>query len=610
MLDTTLTMEFVPGTNIKGEVAGANWLFLLPSLELERVLCFGAVSVATLVALARVADEVVVLAEEPEAVRKIDESARRHGPARVRRERTTLALPDNSVALAVLADTGADPAELQRVLAPNGMIYFEHKRNAERLAIQSAVGAAQRYWLTPLGGEMHTAVPAQDRATKHYFLRNSLTSRSMNLGAIKQAMRAGGAHATPAGASAPTTGPATAYAVAMRSGLKARTTRAMRTTLAALFNGVQGVLDGAEQRVSGSALLGNMASRYGVLAGGAPAEISEQPPRYLRELARAAGVSIDHHRWGLSARGEYSSRKVLVFLFDHANEEPVYIVKMTRDPALNPRLENEYRALKLLEERGVGDDETLPRVAFFGHHRRLAVLGQTIVGGAPFERRSSGAVDCPHARDAIGWLTHLGARTADRRAASPLQVAEGLETLFNRFAEIYRLDPAHRQFLEAQLVSIARSREVFPLVFQHGDPGTWNVMITPAGRAAFLDWEAAEPQGMPLWDLFYFIRTYGAWSLRAAVSGDVTKGFAGQFLTDSSFRSLLVEASARYCEQTGVAAEFVEPLFYTCWMHRALKEATRLPANALDRGHYINVLRASIERREVLRDLFAVSVGV
>ena len=37
-----------------------------------------------------------------------------------------------------------------------------------------------------------------------------------------------------------------------------------------------------------------------------------------------------------------------ITLFNRAAEAPEYIVKMTRDPALNPRLENEHRALALL----------------------------------------------------------------------------------------------------------------------------------------------------------------------------------------------------------------------------------------------------------------------
>jgi len=144
-----------------------------------------------------------------------------------------------------------------------------------------------------------------------------------------------------------------------------------------------------------------------------------------------------------------------------------------------------------------------------------------------------------------------------------------------------------------------------PLVFQHGDPGTWNIWVTPSQRVAFLDWEAAEPQGMPLWDLFYFVRTYGAWAMRAGISGDIMKGFARQFLSASPFQRLLIEATERYRAQVGVPAELVEPLFYTCWMHRALKESTRLTAGNLERGHYFSVLNACIQQRAALEPLFS-----
>ncbi|HJZ47256.1 MAG TPA: phosphotransferase, partial [Roseiflexaceae bacterium] len=205
------------------------------------------------------------------------------------------------------------------------------------------------------------------------------------------------------------------------------------------------------------------------------------------------------------------------------------------------------------------------------------------------------------------WLTELGAATADRSAVSPLQVSEALGALFERFAQIYRLTQEQHDFLAGQIAAVGRSRAAFPLVFQHGDPGTWNIWVTPSERVAFLDWEAAEPHGMPLWDLFYFVRTYGAWAMRASSSGDIMKGFARQFLNASPFQKLLIETTERYRARVGVPAEVVEPLFYTCWMHRALKESTRLTAGTLDQGHYVSVLRACIARREALAPLFSLA---
>ena len=177
--------------------------------------------------------------------------------------------------------------------------------------------------------------------------------------------------------------------------------------------------------------------------------------------------------------------------------------------------------------------------------------------------------------------------------------------MFERFAQIYTLTPVRYDFLASQIASIGRSRSRIPLVFQHGDPGTWNIWVTPSERVAFLDWEAAEPQGMPLWDLFYFVRTYGAWAMRAGGSGDIMKGFAGQFLSASPFQRLLIAATEHYQARVGVAPELVEPLFYSCWMHRALKESTRLTAGNLERGHYFSVLNACIEQRESLAPLFS-----
>jgi hypothetical protein len=628
MLDTTLATEFIPSTNLKGEVAGANWSFLLPSLELERIIYFGSLLSkgypAGLINLARLCSELVVICVDEHMAQAVDQASRRHGLTNVRSISLggAAGLADASVSLALIS--GAADArwlthdrsllvELRRILKPDGIIYFEWRGLPDQLRgggvvrrLAEAFGASRLYWLTPLGGEMHTAVPAQDQATMRYFLCHGLTSRSLDLGVLKRALRSlGGRSAASKPAMPKPAVPAPRLNGRAHAGFKTRIKRATRTTLAALMQQMQRALDSADQGLHRSPTLGRFTRRYGALVGRGALESNDQPPAYLRQIASAAGVSINQHRWGLSARGEYRSRKVLFFLFDRAAETPEYIVKMTRDSALNVRLENEGRALEWLAEHGIGDRETLPQVVFQGHHHDLAIVGETVIDGVPFEQRSSGAADCPLAGAAATWITELGAATADTSAASPLEVAEALGTLFKRFAQIYTLTPAQHDFLAGQISTIGRSRSPIPLVFQHGDPGTWNIWVTPSERVAFLDWEAAEPQGMPLWDLFYFVRTYGAWAMHAGSSGDVMKGFAEQFLSASPFQQLLIAATEQYRVQVGVPSELIEPLFYTCWMHRALKESTRLTAGNLERGHYFSVLSACIERPDALRPLFS-----
>ncbi len=78
VLAHTLATEFVPASNLRGEVAGAAWRYLLPTLVHERVLCIGRPPPATLRTLVASAREVVVIAADG---RPSDASVRWIGPA-------------------------------------------------------------------------------------------------------------------------------------------------------------------------------------------------------------------------------------------------------------------------------------------------------------------------------------------------------------------------------------------------------------------------------------------------------------------------------------------------------------------------------------------------
>ena len=569
MLDTTLATTFVPGTNVKGDVTGANWSYGLPRLALEQTLCLGAPLPTTLITLSRLSEAMVVICANPRQMRKLHTASQRAGLTNVHLltadRHGTLPVTGESVDLVLIADQSgvrrlrhdrALLAQIQRRLKPEGLIYFEFGGPFDGLrdgmalnGLADGLPAPQLFWLTPGSGEMQTAVPLDDAETIRFFRRHSLYSPSIRLRGLGRVGRF----------------------------------------------------------LSRHPVVGQLTRRYGVLAGDAAARPAGAPPQYLRTIAQAAGVDISTHRWGLAAHGIFASRKVLVYLFPRTSASPEYVVKMTRDPANNYRLENARRALLLLHEKGIGDRETLPQAAFFGLHGGLAILGEKVIAGVPFRQQTTAAADCPYARNAIDWLVELGAATANSSAVAPHLVAKGLEALFQRFTQIYRLAPAHRDFLVGQLATIARSDAAFPLVFQHGDPGTWNVLVTPSGRAAFLDWEAAEPEGMPLWDLFYFIRSHGVWVSRTSGERDSLRGFSQHFLARSALSPILIEVTQRYCDQTGLSRDLVEPLFYTCWMHRALKEATRLTSSRLERGPYVSLLRLCIDQREAptLQRLFS-----
>jgi hypothetical protein len=568
-LGTTLGEEFVPGSNLKGAVEGANWCFLLPSLEIGRVVSVGAPSPSALATLSRLSNEMVVWAPSRDLrrLRRVIGGDGSNKISLLQADGGPIPLPNGSADVMLLARHGlaGSPShdrttrnELERLLKPGGVAYAEFRRSLFPLAATRAVerafgllGPPQVLWLAPAFGEVRAAASRADGPSIAYLEHSFLTRGLLRLQLLRHPGRVLGRHV----------------------------------------------------------LTNRFFGRCGALASRPEIDLAAGPPDYLRSVAAEAGVRMERGRWGFAAPGDYPTQKLLFFIFGGAKEAPDSVVKMTREPKLNPRLEREWRALILLQERGIGDEGTVPRPLFAGRHADLAIVGQTAVDGVPFRTQTRATADCPYARDVVDWLLELGRLTAHTQPTDAPGVSGWLEVLLARFTDLYRVDPVHADFLAGQVAAIARSEAGLPLVFQHGDPGPWNLLVTREGRPAFLDWEAADPEGLPLWDIFHFLRSFGLAISRRTGRTDPIRSFTEQVLADSDLSRLIVQATKRFCAATALRPELVEPLFYLCWMHRALKEVPRLHPARLDTGRYVNVLRRAIDERDApgLRRLFSLT---
>ena len=601
MLEMTLATNFIPGSNLKGKVAGAAWLFLLPTFDLRRVICVGTPTLSTREALESFSQELVLTDQESQKLPKLDE---RVGSVEVESvsfaDDGILPLHDGCADLILLSGEESTRrfyedkqrrAELLRLLAADGFIYCEGREyflsrtgQAEWEGAGGGPGYEARFWQTPLNGEMHTAVPLDDPATIAYFLQTKLYSPMFNLPALvsKRAKRFTVARSDNTGAAHLPSAAVKGKSGKPPSPLK----RSLRGASLGLLGAVQRVEELVDQK--------RPVRRYGFFYGGPENEFGTCPPRYLRSIAQKAGINLDNYGWGLSARGEYNSRKMLFYLFDRDQEsggtQPNIVVKMVRDPSFNYRLENEAQSLHLLVEKRLFEPEALPQVVFSGHHAGLAIVGESAIEGVPFRQKTAATADCPFGLAALDWFVELGAATADAQSASPSEIGKGLTQLLEWFVEIYQPTSEQHIFLEQQISKLSHIDTPVPLVFQHGDPGPWNMLVTPGGRVAVLDWEAAEAAGMPGWDLFYFMRSYSLDAARKLGVNNRMAGFTQQFLNDTPLSRLFVNTIARYCQRIGLDGRLIEPLFYTCWMHRSLKESMRLEPAKLGQGHFANLI--------------------
>ncbi|MGH2698639.1 MAG: phosphotransferase family protein [Actinomycetota bacterium] len=544
-----------PPEDVKGRVAGANWRYLLPDLRLGHVLCVGVPSLTTLSSLARFGDRVTILVEREAQARRSNLDAAERGLDNVdaislvglgSRPVAPLSI---DVVLAGGTRTGrrlwsrpAVQADLRRWLKREGLLYaeFESLHDAGYRALLEGFQREFRpLWLAPSSGETRAAAPLNDAKAIAHLMDQGIVRHSH---AYRRPFRRRGPTST------------------QRRLLKRATTR------------------------------------FGALVGGVELDL-DRPPAYLRSLARSAGLDVDDDRWGLLASGHYNQKKVLLFLFEGEAESPRYVVKMTRHHAYNERLENEWRALMLLNDKLMRERLTVPQPAFFGVHNSVAVLGQTAITGTPFRRVSTGAADCPHALALLDGLVELGATTT-RRPDDSAKVVADLDGLLQQFFRIYQPPSRQRDFLTKQLDVIRYEGTGLTPVFAHGDAGTWNVLVTTEGGVALLDWEAFDDIGMPLWDLFYFMRSYMVLASRSSGTHDALKAFSRYGLGDGALSRLLADVTQRYCDVTGLARRLVEPLFYMCWVHRAIKESFRTAPQKLRRAHYARLVGLCIERRD------------
>lgn len=537
-----------PGAIRRRSLAAADWRFLLPELRYERVLFVGTPKPGVLRALAEQAGHLTVLAPAfPGGDPPVGESSPSDVTYVVADPRRPLPLRDGAFDLLVDAggrrDASLPEREVRRLLTPAGVSYRETRgsgrglthgsRNADAAGVTHSV-----LWTVRRGGGLRVAVPVEDANTAGRYLVGSVL-----------------------------------YGVSRRGRILHRAS----TVLARL-----GVLH--------HALPGRGVIRHG------PEGQDRRAFAYAWRAAESAGIDLRGYRGAFFARGDYDSNKAALFLFPPGGVEPEIILKMTRSAEYNGRLRAEHDALVTLERAGYVEPSTYPRALFFDDSSGLAIQAQQVVPGTPFRIATTGAPDCPLVRSGIDWITTVGTRSAEHAGVDAGLFGEWLLRLLDRYETTCAPEPEVRSFLRSSVGRLVSSGGSVPLVFRHGDAGTWNLLRRDDGGIAFLDWEASEPAGPPLWDLFDFLRSAGIWMARKAGERDREDSYRRRFLQRTATSELQREAVERYARATGLEGALIEPIFLTCWVHRALREAA-WSGGAPDEGQYTMLLRLFIENR-------------
>jgi Phosphotransferase enzyme family len=217
-------------------------------------------------------------------------------------------------------------------------------------------------------------------------------------------------------------------------------------------------------------------------------------PPFPIAAAASLGVPSDTTWFMTLGQGDPLTR-VAFHLFPPGAMQPRWVLKLARVAGLAEPFERDEAGLRLAKEAAgsvVGHAPSLVgRFEAEGLPASLetAAIGErlsTLLARRP--RPALAAVD-----EIAAWILRVGHETALPPAA--------LGDERRRLVE-HVLPPWRRRGAPADLV--ARLPEL-PAVLQHNDLGSWNLVVRPGGGFVALDWEGARRNGLPLWDLLYFL---------------------------------------------------------------------------------------------------------
>lgn len=270
--------------------------------------------------------------------------------------------------------------------------------------------------------------------------------------------------------------------------------------------------------------------------------------------------------------GQSRLNKVIVLAFADNASTPVLAIKLARVPESVAGLDREVAALTAASRESFAAQAEVPRIVF-----REQLCGTPAVGETPVEGEPLSTIMTEERYDEIArWVTDALCALATGREAVEVAawwdrlvapVVSGFEARFGAHADASQLELVH---------GALRALPPLPLVPEHRDCSPWNVLRTRQGRLALLDWESAEPDGLPALDVVYFLVNAAFFAEKTLGTGREVVTYGRLLQPESPTGRAFAEALVRYGTATGLDTTVLTSLRTLAWMLHAVVEYDRI----------------------------------
>lgn len=306
----------------------------------------------------------------------------------------------------------------------------------------------------------------------------------------------------------------------------------------------------------------------------------------------------------LLTTGHRSINKAVGLAFESEAEMPAKAVKFARVPEAEPGLEREAEVLRRLREERPGLNGVPRLVGLGSRNGHLAVVQEAIAGASLLDALTPQNFEATAMRvtdvliDLVGDFDPVIEPAKMPPGGAIMPARDALDWFAQSFGPV--VDPIHLDEARALLAGL----ETVPAAVEHRDCSPWNVLITPAGEPVLLDWESAEPEGLPGLDLVYFLANC-AFVLDKALESRRTRESYARLLDPSTPHGYVAaRAISAYRGALGISEEDFRRLRVLTWIvhsrsdyrHLELEFRGRPCAEALRGSTFLGLLEEELRR--------------
>ena len=244
--------------------------------------------------------------------------------------------------------------------------------------------------------------------------------------------------------------------------------------------------------------------------------------------------------------------------------------------ASSTSIEREVANLRGVQAGRAGGFDSIPRVVAFEEYLGRPILVETALVGNPLDPATVRRAQARACEAVVGWLAELPRPARGHDGAEEGWFSRLAERPLRHYERVFPLSVEEQRLLERTWELIAPLRDAdLPLVFEHGDLSHPNIMLLKDGAPGVVDWELAEPHGLPTYDLFFFLTYVAFASQKARKSAEHLAAFHAAFFGRAAWARPYV---AGYAGRLRLPPHTLTPLFVLCWARYMTSLLLRLDA--------------------------------